>query len=85
MLGVVGAAGASVCGLLPAGAQQAKPVIGYLGATSRGKDTHTLAAFHQGLKELGFAEGQTSRLNTAMRMANTINSPRWPPIWCSNG
>ena len=43
---------------LAARAQQPKPVIGYLGVTSRGKDTRTLASFHQGLKELGFAEGQ---------------------------
>ena len=43
---------------LSAGAQQVKPVVGYLGATSRDKDTRTLAAFHQGLKDLGFVEGQ---------------------------
>jgi putative ABC transport system substrate-binding protein len=43
---------------LPAGAQQPKPVIGYLGATSRNKDTSMLASFHAGLKELGFTEGQ---------------------------
>jgi putative tryptophan/tyrosine transport system substrate-binding protein len=43
---------------LSASAQQAKPVIGYLGATSRDKDVRALAAFHQGLKGLGFAEGE---------------------------
>ena len=43
---------------LAASAQQAKPVIGYLGATSRSKDTGMLASFHAGLKELGFSEGQ---------------------------
>ena len=42
---------------LSAGAQQVKPVVGYLGATSRDKDTRALAAFHLGLKDLGFAEG----------------------------
>ena len=42
---------------LAAGAQQAKPVIGYLGATSRSKDMSLLASFHAGLKELGFTEG----------------------------
>jgi putative ABC transport system substrate-binding protein len=52
------AAASSVFPPLPAGAQQVKPVIGYLGSTSPGKDTRALAAFHQGLKELGFAEGQ---------------------------
>src|SRR5215475_2088516 len=43
---------------LTASAQQAKPVIGYLGATSRDKDARTREAFHQGLKDLGFAEGE---------------------------
>jgi ABC-type uncharacterized transport system substrate-binding protein len=42
---------------LPVRAQQAKPVIGYLGATSRDKDVRAREAFHQGLKDLGFAEG----------------------------
>ena len=53
-----GAAVSSVFRPLPTGAQQPKPVIGFLGITSPGRDTRTLAAFHQGLKELGFAEGQ---------------------------
>ena len=39
-------------------AQQSMPVIGYLGATSRGKDARALVAFAQGLKEAGFVEGQ---------------------------
>ena len=38
-------------------AQQQPPVVGYLGATSPDKDTRALAAFHLGLKDLGFAEG----------------------------
>lgn len=44
-------------GSLSASAQPAKPVVGYLGATSRDKDARALTAFHQGLKELGFTEG----------------------------
>lgn len=40
-----------------ASAQQVKPVVGYLGATSRDKDTRALIAFHLGLKDLGFVEG----------------------------
>lgn len=43
---------------LRASGQQLKPVIGYLGATSLDKDVRAQAAFHLGLKELGFAEGQ---------------------------
>ena len=38
--------------------QQLSPVIGYLGATSHGRDSVAMAALRQGLKELGFVEGQ---------------------------
>jgi len=42
---------------LAAQAQQPKmPVIGYLNSRSPGEDVHLLAAFHQGLKEAGYAE-----------------------------
>jgi putative ABC transport system substrate-binding protein len=37
---------------------QQLPVIGYLGASSRGNDARTLVAMHAGLKESGFVEGQ---------------------------
>jgi putative ABC transport system substrate-binding protein len=43
---------------LAAHAQQSAPVIGYLGATSRDKDTIAPDALRQGLKETGFVEGQ---------------------------
>jgi len=41
-----------------AGAQNAMPVIGYLGSTSAGPFAPLVAAFHQGLAETGYAEGQ---------------------------
>jgi putative ABC transport system substrate-binding protein len=34
------------------------PVIGYLNSRGPGEDAHLLAAFRQGLKEVGFTEGQ---------------------------
>ena len=43
---------------LAAHAQQHKPVIGFLGATSLGKETRALDSLHQGLKEIGYVEGQ---------------------------
>jgi len=43
---------------LSARAQQPALVIGYLGATSRDKDSLALDALRQGLKETGFVEGQ---------------------------
>src|SRR5262245_25852409 len=55
----IGLLGAAAAWPINVRAQQpAMPVIGYLGATSRGKEAPTLAAFAQGLKEAGFVEGQ---------------------------
>src|SRR5438128_1886486 len=44
---------------IPARAQQpAMPVMGYLNSRSRDTDTPFLAAFHRGLNETGYVEGQ---------------------------
>jgi putative ABC transport system substrate-binding protein len=43
---------------LAARAQQPMPVVGFLGATSAADREPFVAAFRQGLKEIGFAEGQ---------------------------
>jgi putative ABC transport system substrate-binding protein len=51
--------GAAVAWPLAAGAQQpAMPVMGYLNSRSRDTDTPFLAAFHRGLNETGYVEGQ---------------------------
>jgi putative ABC transport system substrate-binding protein len=39
--------------------QKAMPVIGYLGRTSPGPYASEMAAFHQGLSETGYIEGQS--------------------------
>ena len=38
--------------------QPAMPVIGFLRVTSAGDSTNLVAAFQQGLKQMGFVEGQ---------------------------
>jgi putative ABC transport system substrate-binding protein len=72
---VLALGGAAAAWPLNAGAQQpAMPVVGFLNTRARGEDPRLLAAFHQGLKEVGyvesrnvaieyrFAEGQNDRL-----------------------
>jgi len=39
--------------------QKSMPVIGFLGSTSPGPYSAHVAAFHQGLGEAGYVEGQT--------------------------
>jgi putative tryptophan/tyrosine transport system substrate-binding protein len=59
-LAVAGFGLLSGCGYLPPQAQPAKvPQIGFLGATSESVETARVEAFRQGLRELGYAEGQT--------------------------
>src|SRR5262245_8945855 len=43
---------------LTAHAQQAMPVIGYIGTGSRESDAFRMPSFHQGLKETGYVEGR---------------------------
>jgi putative ABC transport system substrate-binding protein len=54
-----GVAGSLLVVPLAARAQQpAIPVIGFLNSRAAGDDPHLLAAFRQGLKEVGYVEGQ---------------------------
>jgi putative ABC transport system substrate-binding protein len=60
---IVGAAGAAVASPLSARAQPfAIPAIGFLRSTSRADSKHLLAAFLQGLREVGLLAGQTVAL-----------------------
>jgi hypothetical protein len=42
----------------PLAAREQQPVIGFLSSRVAGADPHIVAAFRQGLRELGFVEGQ---------------------------
>jgi putative ABC transport system substrate-binding protein len=50
--------GGAVAWPMPLRAQQAMPVVGLLSATSPGGTAHIVAAFRQGLKDIGFVEGE---------------------------
>src|SRR5215813_14789836 len=50
--------GGAAAWLLPARAQQAMPVVGYISARSPDDTAHLVTAFRRGLSEQGFVEGQ---------------------------
>jgi hypothetical protein len=50
--------GAAAWPLVAHAQQPAMPVIGFLSSRSFGDDPHLLPAFHRGLKEAGYIEGQ---------------------------
>ena len=61
--------------------QPAIPVIGFLNSRAIGDDPHLLAAFRQGLKEVGYVEGHNVAIEYRFARVRTIVYPRWPPIW----
>jgi hypothetical protein len=62
-------------------AQQAMPVIGYLGTRSLESDAHLVAMVRQGLAEAGFVEGQISGSNTDLQEVKPIRFPPWRRTW----
>jgi hypothetical protein len=53
--------------------QRAMPVIGYLASGSPGPAASIVAAFHQGLSETGYVEGQTPESYTRFSGEPTIS------------
>ena len=57
--------------------QSAMPVIGFLSSSSPGRFPHAMEAFHEGLRETGYIEGQNATIE--YRWAND-QSDRLPAL-----
>src|SRR5262249_42486332 len=53
--------------------QVTRPVVGFLNSASANKYAYLAASFRQGLSDLGFVDGRTSRSNIAGQRANMID------------
>jgi hypothetical protein len=81
-----GAAGTSLAWPLSARAQQAAmPVVGFLSTRGAADSVHVVAAFHTGMKEVGFVEGQTVTVQYHWAGSETIGCRSWLPIWFALG
>lgn len=57
------------------------PRIGYLGVTSPSDRPSLLDAFRQGLRELGWVEGQNIVIDYRYAEGRVTGCPTWRPIW----
>ena len=69
--------GAAAYPLLAGAQQKAMPVIGYLGSASPGSSAPFLAAFHQGLSEDGYVEGDAFTRSIAFEAAADQHEKRY--------
>jgi putative tryptophan/tyrosine transport system substrate-binding protein len=79
------AAGALLVKALPANAQLAKkvPRIGVLYPGTPAAVAQSVEAFSQGLRELGYVEGQTLSWSAGSATPSPSGWPRSPPNWCA--
>ena len=71
--------GAITAGRLLSAQQKAMPVIGFLSSRSPANSASLVAAFHEGLKQTGYVEGQNVAIEYRWAEGNMIGCPGWLP------
>jgi putative ABC transport system substrate-binding protein len=73
---IKGITGSAAAWPLAALAQQAAmPVVGFLNTRAAGEDPDALAAFHQGLRDAGYVEGQNVAIESPINVEKQISRP----------
>jgi putative ABC transport system substrate-binding protein len=75
------ASGVALAWPLAAGAQQAMPVVGFLGSDSAELYANRLRALREGLQQAGYVEGRNVSIEYAGPRVATISCQPWQPIW----
>ena len=70
---------------LVARAQQPILELGFLAAVSPGPFAERVAAFHRGLNESGFVEGQNLAIESRWAEEQYDRCQHWRPIWLAAG
>jgi putative tryptophan/tyrosine transport system substrate-binding protein len=78
---IAGLAATSVSSVVARAQQPSMPVIGLLNNNSPHLWVSSLRAFHQGLREAGYVEGQNVATHIAGQMINTTDFRRSRLIW----
>jgi putative ABC transport system substrate-binding protein len=82
---LVGGAAATAWPLTVRAQQAAMPVIGYLSLASPGPFAHLVAAFSDGLKEIGYVGGQNVAIEYRWAEGQYERCQHFPPIGSPSG
>jgi hypothetical protein len=82
---IAGLGGAAVWPVVARAQQTAMPVIGFLNPTAPEAFAEPMRGLRQGLKDVGYVEGENLTIEYRWPRAAPLHCRRWPPIWYAVG